>query len=324
MIIGYRKVFMAIILSLVFCTSIIGICIYISSNGVYSENGVESKRKIGATYMTMNNSYFKIINEEIRYVVEENGDTLITRDPALSLDKLIEEIYDFIDLKVDAIFINPVDWVGIRNALIDAQKAGIIIIAIDTDIYDDDLTACTVVSDNYKAGVLCAEDLMNKRNSANIILLEHKSAKSAIDRINGFEDAIRNNKNFKVVARSDCDGQLETAMPVVENILLKQKDVDTIMALNDPSALGGIMALEEKNIKGINVYGIDGSPDGKKMVKEDKMCATVSQSPRKIGRISGESLYNIFQGKEVDKKIVVPVELITKENIDEFRLDTWQ
>lgn len=73
---------MAIILSLVFCTSIIGICIYISSNGVYSENGVESKRKIGATYMTMNNSYFKIINEEIRYVVEENGDTLITRDPA--------------------------------------------------------------------------------------------------------------------------------------------------------------------------------------------------------------------------------------------------
>ncbi|MDO5516500.1 MAG: sugar ABC transporter substrate-binding protein [Clostridium sp.] len=319
-----KKIYISVFMVLFFLIGIMGMCIYVSSNGVYSENGVEDKRKIGATYMTMNNSYFKIINEEIRYKVEENGDTLITRDPALSLEKQIDEIYEFIDLKVSAIFINPVDWIGVRTALADAKKAGIKIIAIDTDVFDDGLIECTVVSDNYDAGVQCAKELMKNREHANIILLEHTSAKSAIDRIRGFEETVSKNENYKILERENCDGQLETAMPVVEELLAEHDDVDTIMALNDPSALGAIMALEDMHINNVDVYGIDGSPDGKKVIKENKMAATVSQSPRKIGEISGEVLYKIFNRSSVDKKIVVPVEIINRDNVDNYKLDAWQ
>ena len=215
MIREYRRTLIAIILIFMFFIGTIGIFIYIDSDGIYSADGVENQRRIGATYMTMNNTYFKVINQEIRYIVEEQGDVLITRDPALNLDKQIEEIYDFIDMKVDAIFINTVDWIGIKPALEDAKKAGIIIIAIDTDVYDENLIDCTILSDNYNAGVECAKDLMKNSEEANIILLEHTIAKSAIDRIKGFEDTIKNNNNYKIVARSNCDGQLETAMPVV-------------------------------------------------------------------------------------------------------------
>lgn len=320
----YKKIFMFVITIVVICVSSMGIHIFFSSDGVYSDNGITHKRKIGATYMTMNNSYFKVINQEIKYIVEENGDELITRDPALSLSKQIEEIYDFIDLKVDAIFINPVDWIGIKGALQDAKKAGITVIAIDTDVYDYDLIDCTVVSNNYDAGVLCAKEVMKNTDSANIMLLEHTSAKSAIDRIKGFEDMINKNKNYKIVARGNCDGQLETAMPVTEKLLDKAPDANVIMALNDPSALGAIIALEDRNISNISVYGIDGSPDGKKMIKEKKMTATVSQSPRKIGEISCQELYDIFNGVPVQKKIIVPIELINSENISKYRTDTWQ
>lgn len=43
--------------------------------------------KIGATYMTLNNPFFSIIDEEIHNVVEANGDVLISLDPALDLEK---------------------------------------------------------------------------------------------------------------------------------------------------------------------------------------------------------------------------------------------
>ena len=301
MIREYRRTLIAIILIFMFFIGTIGIFIYIDSDGIYSADGVENQRRIGATYMTMNNTYFKVINQEIRYIVEEQGDVLITRDPALNLDKQIEEIYDFIDMKVDAIFINTVDWIGIKPALEDAKKAGIIIIAIDTDVYDENLIDCTILSDNYNAGVECAKDLMKNSEEANIILLEHTIAKSAIDRIKGFEDTIKNNNNYKIVARSNCDGQLETAMPVVENLLAKAPDANVIMALNDPSALGAIMALEQKNIKNIKVYGIDGSPDGKRMIEDNRMTVTVAQSPKNIGRISAEKLYEIFKGNSIEK-----------------------
>lgn len=324
MIREYRRTLIAIILIFMFFIGTIGIFIYIDSDGIYSADGVENQRRIGATYMTMNNTYFKVINQEIRYIVEEQGDVLITRDPALNLDKQIEEIYDFIDMKVDAIFINTVDWIGIKPALEDAKKAGIIIIAIDTDVYDENLIDCTILSDNYNAGVECAKDLMKNSEEANIILLEHTIAKSAIDRIKGFEDTIKNNNNYKIVARSNCDGQLETAMPVVENLLAKAPDANVIMALNDPSALGAIIALEQKNIKNIKVYGIDGSPDGKRMIEDNRMTVTVAQSPKNIGRISAEKLYEIFKGNSIEKKIIVPVEIINSENIDKYKIDAWQ
>lgn len=49
--------------------------------------------------MTMNNPFYKIINNEILKVVEKNNDTLITLDPELDVDKQNEQIYKFIDQK---------------------------------------------------------------------------------------------------------------------------------------------------------------------------------------------------------------------------------
>lgn len=64
-----------------------------------------AKHKVfGVSYMTMNNPFYKIINNEILKVVEKNNDTLITLDPELDVDKQNEQIYKFIDQKVDGIF----------------------------------------------------------------------------------------------------------------------------------------------------------------------------------------------------------------------------
>lgn len=41
--------------------------------------------KIGATYMTMNNTFYTVINDEIRKRTDDNGDVLKTLDPALSI-----------------------------------------------------------------------------------------------------------------------------------------------------------------------------------------------------------------------------------------------
>ena len=38
--------------------------------------------KFGTTYMTMNNTFYKAVNNEIENVVNNHGDVLYTRDPA--------------------------------------------------------------------------------------------------------------------------------------------------------------------------------------------------------------------------------------------------
>lgn len=259
-----------------------------------------AKHKVfGVSYMTMNNPFYKIINNEILKVVEKNNDTLITLDPELDVDKQNEQIYKFIDAKVDGIFINPIDFEQIEPALQAAKRANIPVIIIDAPVSDESLVNCTIVSDNYDAGVQCAKDMMERLDSANIVLLKHTTAKSAKERIEGFLSVIDNNEKYKVINEAECDGQLEIAMPKMQEIIEETPDIDVVMALNDPSALGALAALEKNNKNDVMVYGIDGTPEIKALIGRNQMIVgTVAQSPIKMGQIAVENMYNILNGKK--------------------------
>lgn len=285
-----------------------------------------AKHKVfGVSYMTMNNPFYKIINNEILKVVEKNNDTLITLDPELDVDKQNEKIYKFIDQKVDGIFINPIDFEQIEPALQAAKRANIPVIIIDAPVSDESLVNCTIVSDNYDAGVQCAKDMMERLDSANIVLLKHTTAKSAKERIEGFLSVIDNNEKYKVINEAECDGQLEIAMPKMQEIIEETPDIDVVMALNDPSALGALAALEKNNKNDVMVYGIDGTPEIKALIGRNQMIVgTVAQSPIKMGQIAVENMYNILNGKKIEKNIIIPISLINKENLFKYDEDRWQ
>lgn len=285
-----------------------------------------AKHKIfGVSYMTMNNPFYKIINNEILKVVEKNNDTLITLDPELDVDKQNEQIYKFVDAKVDGIFINPIDFEQIEPALQAAKRANIPVIIIDAPVSDESLVNCTIVSDNYDAGVQCAKDMMERLDSANIVLLKHTTAKSAKERIEGFLSVIDNNEKYKVINEAECDGQLEIAMPKMQEIIEETPDIDVVMALNDPSALGALAALEKNNKNDVMVYGIDGTPEIKALIGRNQMIVgTVAQSPIKMGQIAVENMYNILNGKKIEKNIIIPISLINKENLFKYDEDRWQ
>lgn len=286
-----------------------------------------AKHKVfGVSYMTMNNPFYKIINNEILKVVEKNNDTLITLDPELDVDKQNEQIYKFIDQKVDGIFINPIDFEQIEPALQAAKRANIPVIIIDAPVSDESLVNCTIVSDNYDAGVQCAKDMMERLDSANIVLLKHTTAKSAKERIEGFLSVIDNNEKYKVINEAECDGQLEIAMPKMQEIIEETPDIDVVMALNDPSALGALAALEKNNKNDVMVYGIDGIPEIKALIGRNQMIVgTVAQSPIKMGQIAVENMYNILNGKKkIEKNIIIPISLINKENLFKYDEDRWQ
>lgn len=285
-----------------------------------------AKHKVfGVSYMTMNNPFYKIINNEILKVVEKNNDTLITLDPELDVDKQNEQIYKFIYQKVDGIFINPIDFEQIEPALQAAKRANIPVIIIDAPVSDESLVNCTIVSDNYDAGVQCAKDMMERLDSANIVLLKHTTAKSAKERIEGFLSVIDNNEKYKVINEAECDGQLEIAMPKMQEIIKQTPDIDVVMALNDPSALGALAALEKNNKNDVMVYGIDGTPEIKALIGRNQMIVgTVAQSPIKMGQIAVENMYNILNGKKIEKNIIIPISLINKENLFKYDEDRWQ
>ena len=124
----------------------------------------------------------------------------------------------------------------------------------------------------------------------------------------------------------ECEGQLEKAMPKMEDFIKENKPFDVVMCLNDPSAMGAMAALSSNDmLEGKFVYGIDGTPEAKEMVLEGKMAATVAQSPKTFGKKAIEVIYKIFSQETIkNKNEVSPVQIITKDNVQDYSTEGWQ
>ena len=292
-------------------------------------NSSDSRQvKIGATYMTMNNDFYKTLNAEIEKKTNQQGSRLYVRDPELDEGKQSQQIDYFIQEKVDVIVINPVksDSPQILTSLNKARKAGIKIIVVDAPISKDAKVDTTIVSDNYQAGVLIAKDMMKRLASANILLLEHHNAVSAMDRIQGFLDTIKGHSTYQVVSERETLGQTEESMPQVKKALNEGMQFNVVMSLNDRAAIGALAAIKDQGVtKKITIYGVDGSPDIKNfLANTNDIQGTVAQSPIQMGRKVMEVIERMMKHQAYKEEYLIPVHLVNKENIAQYTITGWQ
>ena len=314
-----------LIMTLLAAAAALMIAGYVVLHPDISANQKERSRLIGASYMTMNNEFYEILNEQISHRVEAEGDRLILRNPALSVSRQVEQIGKMLDEGISVLILTPVDSDGLTDILKKARQQGVKIIVVDSNVSDEQLVDCTIVSDNYRAGCLLGDYLLQKKESSKVVILTHEAAASGRERVQGFLDTIKGHEEIEVVEEVPCEGQLEIAMPQMEKLIEQGKEFDSVFCLNDPSSLGAAAALETKGLLDkVDIYGIDASPDAKQLIYEGKMRASVAQFPSRIGEEAANAIYDLLDGKEVKSYISVPVELVTKENVEYYNVDRWQ
>lgn len=294
-------------------------------NTDYSINQKENSFLIGASYMTMNNEFYKILNEEISNRVELEEDRMVLRNPALNSGRQIEQIEEMIEMGIDVLVVTPVDWKSLSGVLGKAKEQGIYIIVVDSNLEDESLADCTITSDNYGAGRMVGEYFLEQNDEAELIVMTHDAAKSGQDRVQGFLDVVEQNEKIHIVKKVNCDGQLEIAMPAMQSVVDEGIAFDSVFCLNDLAGVGVAAALDDNQmLDGVQIYGIDASPDAKALIKEGMMSASAAQFPSRIGQAAADIIYRLLAGESVEKDISVPVELVNRDNVEQFSVDRWQ
>ncbi len=303
------------------------ICITILFVAASCNRGEETTgRKFGFTCMRLDNPFFLTISETMKEELAKNGDTLIALDPQQDQAKQISQVEDMIAQGIELIFLNPVDWQGVKPALDALKAANIPIVNFDSEVYDLSLVDSLVKSDNYRAGFVCGQDLVKRMpNGGKLAIIEYATTKSVLDRINGFYDGLGEYSNkFQLVSRQDGQGSIQISLSIAENILQANPDLDVFFGGNDPIALGIVAALKSANKSGILVYGVDGSPELKAEIKAGTATGTGAQSPINIAKRSVEVAYKILNNEDYEKSINVDTPLIDINNVDQYGVDGWQ
>src|SRR5262245_56065990 len=276
-------------------------------------------RLFGVTFQTMNNPFFVDLNDGLKKVIEAQGDRLVTLDAQFNSLKQKNDISDLLQQQPAAIFINPVNWEGVKGSLLEAKRRQVPVIVVDAPVADPELVLCQVASDNVEAGRLACEALAKVNPNAKIAILHHSVNKACIDRVDGFKAEMAKHAGMKLLDTQEGKGTAEAARPVMRDLLGRFNELDAAFPINDPSALGCASAIESAGRVGkVIIVTVDGSREGAAAIKAGKLLSTSAQFPREIGRVAAEKAYAYLAGKPVEKDIKIPVKLITKENADEI------
>jgi ribose transport system substrate-binding protein len=273
----------------------------------------------GVVYQTMNNPFFVELNAGLKEVIDAHGDQLLTLDSQFNSLKQKNDVSDLLLKGVAGVFINPVNWEGVKGSLMQAKEKSIPAIVVDAPVRDEDLVLCQVASDNVEAGRLAARALAQVRRPAKIVVLHLSVNKACIDRVAGFQEELAKYPDMQILDTQECKGTIEGGRPIMRDLLGRFPEINAVFAINDPSALGAISALESAGkLKDVTVVTVDGSAEGVAAIKTGKLHSTSAQFPREIGKVAAEKMYEHLEGKAVDKNVKIRVELVTKENADTF------
>lgn len=291
------------------------------SGVAYAEE--EEGKVYGVSVMTHNNSFFLAEIEGIENALNEN-DEIMAPDPALDVQTQIDQISDMISAKVDIIIVDAIDSEGIKTALVEAEAAGIPVIAIDTEVADAELVASTIISDNVEAGRLAGKALLDAMGgSGKVAIIDHNEVKCVRDRTDGFEEVLEDYPDVEVVYRQSAHGNVTESQEHTEVALQGDPDITGIFAINDPTAAGSVAAIKGAGLEGVSVVAVDGSQDAIDMIKSGDLLADAAQDPVQIGEKAVEVARAIFAGEEYEEVYTIPISLITAENVDEYDGNTF-
>lgn len=277
-----------------------------------------SGKGFALSLQTRNNPVFQEIEKGLETAIVARGDHLVTADAQFSSMKQRSDVAALLEENPAALFLNPVNWEGIRGSLIDAKRRKVPVIVVDTPVSDPDLVLCQIASDNAEAGRIVCDALAAARPDARIVVLHLSLNRACIERVEGFQAQMARHPGMTILDVREGKGRAEGSYPVMKELLDRWPDLDAVFAVNDPSALGAIRAIREAGRTGqIAVVAVDGSPAGIEAIRAGQLLATAAQSPREIGRLAAEQAYAHLSGRPVEKNIRLPVALIDARNAAE-------
>lgn len=284
--------------------------------------------KFGFSCIAKDNPYYVTLGDAISEELRKDGHILLGRNQDTNLDAQtqVAQIQELIDQGIDAIFLVPVDWREITPALEALKKADVKIINLDTQVAELDYVDAYIGSDNKYAGAICGQNLIDRYpGGGQVAILECPTMNSMNERITGFEETL-SGKPFEVVAREDISGDLNKARDAAKKILEENPKLIAIMCGNDQAAVGACVAANELGVKGISIYGVDGSPEIKKELEKTNtlIAGTAAQSPIHMGKEAVKIALQMLNGEVFQKETHLETYLITKDNIEMYGSDGWQ
>jgi ribose transport system substrate-binding protein len=304
----------------------LGISVIAVLTALLSNAALADGETIAVFTKNQTNPYFQAVRVGTETAAKTLGIKVIQYIPTKpdSIPEQLSQVEDVIVKKPNAIIFIPVDYKAMVPAVEKINAAGIPVTNI-TDRSAGGNFVAYVGANDYSIGLATARSLLKTiGGKGNVIILEGvKGSLTNTDRVRGFNDAIKENPNVKLLASQPANYQRLQALQVMENLMQSFPSIDGVLAANDPMAVGAIEALEGANRKAM-VVGINGSKEAVELIKSGKLLASGDFNGFIQGCIGTEIAVRNLRKQQTPKEVILKPIVIDKTNFTPYEMPVEQ
>lgn len=252
----------------------------------------------------------------------------------------VETVETWISMGFKGIAVAPSDPEALVSPVNSAMEKGIPAITIDTDS-PNSKRLCYIGTDNYTAGKAAGKKMVEILDGKGKVAIATGSltAMNSIERMKGFEDAIKEYPEIEIIKPILCDNE-ETSMAVelAETAILNNPDLDAffgVYAFNGPSAATAVKAADK--VGEVHIVSFDVTDEHLYLINEGLIDATIAQKQYLMGYEGVKVIHNMVKkgiqetldslpkNEEGDCIIDTGVDVVSKENLEEYLriMDEW-
>ena len=228
-------------------------------------------------------------------------------------ERQVQQIDSLVATGIDLLIVAPNQVATISPAIDRAFDKGIPVIVFERKTNSQKYTAF-ISADNYEMGRVMGEYIASQLHGKGRVveIMGLKGSSPAIERHNGFADALKIFPNIEVVATLQGDWTEESASKAVIDYQGDLNNIDFVFGQNDRMAMGARKVLESPTIKYCGIDGLPGENGGIQLVRDSILDASY------IYPTHGDQLIqlavDILDGKAFPKETLMMSALVTRDN----------
>ena len=249
------------------------------------------------------------------------GATFQLLDGQAKADVQLSLMDTVINDKVGAIFVQPVDSVGLAPSIKKATRAGIPVITLNIDSTAEH--AAHVEMNHYYGAIEIAKAMGTMMGGKGKVAILNAPPGIIIrdQRTNGFIDGMKkNHPDIQIVADQSAEWDRKKAQDVLTTILTANPDLGGVYGVNDSMALGAMDVAKSKGLK-LVIFGNDGEKDALEAIEAGTLSGTQYTDVFQQGRFAASAATVLVTGGvpatafTAQGHLLMPYIIATKENV---------
>ncbi|MEI6002292.1 substrate-binding domain-containing protein [Paraburkholderia bengalensis] len=268
--------------------------------------------------------FWRTVSKAITETVKSEGGTVTSYDSHNDAATQLKNAQDAISQGVAGIIFSPTDSSTAPSVLAAAARAKVPVVIADIGTNSGEYVSF-VVSDNengaYETGKKLAQELKAKGWTGGGYGICTISLARQIGqwRTEGFRRAMREAGVKEVALNQMQRYTADETFRFVQDMMTAHPDMHAVIIEIDQPVIGAARAIRVAHKEDqVALAGFDGLPEFVDMLRNGTLVAAGMQQPYMMGQKSVEALIANWNGNPPPKKIVLPMTIVTKDNVQQL------